>query len=69
MCRLSGPWQEQDYLETVSVRSMPTSHKIPPPSLLKNIPSGTPMAASLSDSPPLTPSGQETVVQPTNQRA
>lgn len=27
------------------------------------------MAASFSDSPPLTPSGQETVVQPRSQRA
>lgn len=36
---------------------------------LKNIPSRTPMAASFSDSPPLTPSGQETAVRPRSQRA
>ncbi|KAE8281545.1 hypothetical protein D5F01_LYC20532 [Larimichthys crocea] len=52
---LSGPWQEQRYLETVSVRSMPTSHKIPPP----------PPPPPLEQHPLWNPNGCQFLRQPT----
>lgn len=72
MCKSSaGPGRNNTIWKlSVSALCQPATRYTPhPPLLLKNIPSGAPMAASFSDSPPLTPSGQETVVQPRSQRA